>query len=803
MSKNFKPRDNRKFIGKYSSRIDASEKARGQAEFLDDISLKQKFPDLLYAKVLRSPYPHARIKNLDTSRAEQLSDVHAILRYDDSELIKMPWTSHAWTGVAITPIERDTTPRYFDRRVLSDRACWVGDEMGVAVAAKSEEIVDEALGRMDIEWEILPFVLDYKEAMKSGAPVIHPEINPKGNILPPDPRGTKEWEDNGYMPEGIARDVFIERGNTPVEEAFAQSDATVEVNTTYHNPDHGCLDTMGCVMEWRGDELTCWTNAYQGDQTRMHIAQMLGLPLHKVRVICTYCGASMGRWNVGDQAFFIYTALLAKKAGKPVKFKHTRREDFHDTRQHMNWMCKMGATKDGKITSAHFYGLADSGAYGDHVGFITKFVPLEIDLRNTAHIPNIKMESYGVYTNKIPGGMMRCTGNIQFNLPLGIAVDMLAEKVSIDPLELTINNIGHIWESLPDKSLEAVLEEGARRIGWEKRHKPGAGPVYEGTKKRGIGFSFHNGWHAEWEQVPRGSIQIKVRVNPDLTVIIDAPFVETGCGSASCNVFSCAEALSFLGVRVEDIKWVSKVDTDLGIRDCVPTDSAVSYLQSELMPVAAAEIKAKIFEFAAPVFKVSSDELEIEDGRVFVKSDPEKGRAVKDLLWMHGDMAPILVTVNRMPDGTMTGVPFSATFLEVEVDTQTGKVEVLDMVILDDLGTVMHASGAEAQQLGGQCMALGELLTEEIVYDEATGKPLNFNLIDYQIPTIADIRDFDPVLLEVWKGAGEYGACGLGENVMTRTPAALSNAIYNAIGIRLTEMPFKPEKILRALGKCS
>ncbi|MBW2618778.1 MAG: xanthine dehydrogenase family protein molybdopterin-binding subunit, partial [Deltaproteobacteria bacterium] len=421
---------------------------------------------------------------------------------------------------------------------MSERACWVGDEMGAAVAAETEEIAGEALRLMEIEWEVLPFVLDYQEAMKPGGPIIHPEINPQGNVLPPDPRGERQWEEGGYMPAGVARDVFVERGEVPIEEALAQAEAAIEVRTVYAPADHACLDSMGCLIIWDDDQLTCWTNAYQGDQTRLHIAQMLGLPLNKVRVILTYVGASMGRWNVGDQTFFIYTALLARKSGRPVKFKHTRREDFHDTRQHIDWTCKLGAKKDGTITAASFYGLGDCGAYAEHIGCILKFIPLEIDLRATAHIPNVKMEGYGTYTNKIPGGMMRCTGNIQFNLPLGIGVDMLAEKLKMDPLDLTLKNFGHKWGGLPDESLAACLREGAQRIGWERRGAPGQGPVYEGAKRRGLGFSFHNGWHAEWEEVPRGSIQVKVKLNPDGTVILDAPFAETGCGSASCNVFS-------------------------------------------------------------------------------------------------------------------------------------------------------------------------------------------------------------------------------------------------------------------------
>ena len=801
MKKGMIPREPRKFVGRYSPRIDGLEKTRGKAVFLDDLAQASRVPGMLFAKVYRSPHPHARIKKMDTSAAEALPGVHAVLRYDDPALADMPWTSHAWTGVAATPRERDTLPRYFDRRVLSDRSCWVGDEMGAAVAAETEAIAEQALKLIDFEWEILPFYLEPEEAMAPGAAIIHPEIDPASNTLPPDPRGNRVWENNGYMPEGIARDVFVERGDLPIDDALARAGTVVETTTDYPNANHACLDSMGCLIDWDGDQLTCWTNAYQGDQTRLHIAQMLGLPLHKVRVILTYVGASMGRWNVGDQTFFIYTALLSRKAGRPVRFKHTRREDFHDTRQHIRWTCRLGAMPDGKIIAADFHGLANVGAYAEHVGCILKFIPLEIDHRNTAHIPNVRMEGYGVYTNKIPGGMLRCTGNIQFNLPLCTALDMLAEKLGLDPLDLALMNFGHRWETrLPDKSLEAVIAEGAGRIGWSRRHPPGEGPLVEGCKKRGLGFAFHNGWHVEWEEVPRGSIQVKVRLNPDGTVILDAPFAETGCGSASCNVFSCAEALSFLGVTPRDIKWISSVDTDTGVRDCVPTDSAVSYLQSELMTLAAGQIRDKIVEFAVRRHGVSAGEVNIVDGAIWFGDRTDSKMTVKDFLWQE-DMAPILATVNRTPDGALTGVPFAATFVEVEVDLETGKVEVVEMVIVDDVGTVMHATGAEAQQLGGQCLAIGEMLSEEIVYDRKTGVPLNFNFVDYRVQTMADIRDFDPVMMEVWLGAGEFGACGLGENVMTRTPAALANGIYNAIGVRMTQPPFTPCKVLDALGK--
>jgi xanthine dehydrogenase molybdenum-binding subunit len=417
-----------------------------------------------------------------------------------------------------------------------------------------------------------------------------------------------------------------------------------------------------------------------------------------------------------------------------------------------------------------------------------------------APIPNLKFEGQTVYTNKIPGGCMRGIGNNQFNLCLGLAVDTMAEKLGIDPIDIALKNLGHEWGQKPDISIKALLEEGAKRIGWENRHPAGQGPIYESTKRRGMGFSVHMSWHTAWQELPRGRVQLRIRLNPDGTVILDAPMVETGVGSNSCAVFSCAEALNFLGVTPDHITWVEQVDTETSLKDMVQTDSAVSYLHAELMREGANQLRTQILERAEIVFEKKAQELEVSEGKVFVKAEPEKSMTVRDLLWQ-GDMTPLVASVNRVPPEEVTGVPFAATFVEIDVDTATGLVEVLKIVQLNDCGTVMFASGVEAQQTGGQCIGMGESLYEEIIYDKRTGVPLNFNWIDYKIPTMADFPDIEPVPMEVWLGAGEYGPCGIGEVVTTNTPRAIANAVYNAIGVRIDTIPITPEKVLGALGK--
>jgi xanthine dehydrogenase molybdenum-binding subunit len=784
MMEKFKQRAPRKFVGTYRPKIDGPEKASGRAQYADDMTIGMRFPGMLYAKVLRSPYPNARIKNFNLNKAEALAGVVTIMTYKDPEFTSLKLTNAGWTDCVDTVTWDRMMFQIRDRRVLGEYASWVGDEMGIAVAAESEEIAEEALRLIDIEWEILPFVLDPIKAMKKDAPLVHPDLS-TSNVLLPEPTG--------------GPDIYEDKGD--VDSDFEKADCVIEVASTHHNATQGAMDNWCCLMHWTNDQLTVWSNSYAADQLRMHISDMIGLPLHKVRAIASYVGGQFGRGDTGEQPFLLITSLLSMKSGRPVKYRHNRHESFINSRQPAIYTCKVGAKKDGSITSMYFKSIGNVGAYADLSMFALKFVPKELAEMVLAHIPNLRMESYGVYTNALPGCMMRGVGNSQFNLIFAHIIDELAEKLGMDPIDLCLKNFAHEWEQLPSKSLVAVLHEGTQRIGWkEKRHLPGKGQLIDGVKKRGVGFSCHPSWHAEWQEERRGKVQVNMTLNPDCTLLLNAATIEVGGGSNTCNILGCAEALSFLGIKIEDIHWTSMVDTNDGIKDCVQTDSSVSFLQSEVMIHSAIELKERLLEVAGEILKLRPDQIDIVDGRIVVSGKPSLNMTVKELL-RKGDNAPITISKSRSPDVKLTGIPFFANFAEVEVDTSTGKVEVQKLFVINDCGTVMYASGAEGQQLGGQCMGMGEALTEEIIYDKTTGIPLNFNWIDYTIPTMADMPDIDPVLLEVWKGTGEYGACGIGEGTVSCTPGAILNAIYNAIGVRVNDIPIKPEKILKALGK--
>ena len=243
--------------------------------------------------------------------------MRAILTYEDPEVASLKPTNAGWTdGVDTVSYDRMMWRRFRDRRVLGDYAVWVGDEVGAVVAAESEEIAEEALRLLEVDWEVLPFVLDAREAMTPGAPVLHPGIAPD-NVMPEDEIG------------GPA--VFVDKGD--VDRGLAEAEVVIECSSTHHNATQNSLDNWCCVVEWRDDRLTVWSNSYETDQSRMHISQMLGLPLHRVRVVSPYVGGQFGRGDTGDQPFFLFTALLSRKTGRPVKFKHTRHESFHDGRQ--------------------------------------------------------------------------------------------------------------------------------------------------------------------------------------------------------------------------------------------------------------------------------------------------------------------------------------------------------------------------------------------------------------------------------------------------------------------------------------
>ena len=782
----FVPRKKRENIGTYRPRTEAWKKARGTGNYSQDLALKRKYQDMVYMRILKSPYPHAIIKSMDTTAAEKLPGVVGILRYDDPEVAAMEPFTACWTD-ATNSASNIQAWGCKDRRVLSDRGRWVGDEVGVAVAAETAEIAEEALRLIEIEWEELPFCLTIDDAMREDAPIIHPDINPESNFLP----NTEMW----------GPDIFMDEGD--VDKGFAEADEIVEAKAMYKNPQECALDYWNCMMYWTDDQLISISDSYAVDQSRIFLSDMLGIPLNKIRCISPLEGGQHGRGNTGEQPFFLASALMSKKIGRQVRYFQTRQEHFHDTRTECYLTVKIGAKKDGTITAIDFDMLGNAGAYSDCTIGEIKYVPPEWLESMLAGIPNLRFTGRAVYTNIVPASCMRSIGNIEMNYIFGLGTNMLAEKLGIDEIDILKKNVSGVGCTAPDPSVVGILDEGAKLIGWDNRHAPGEGEWIDGCKKRGIGFSLNNTWHTENQEFRRGPTQVMIKLNHDGSVIIDAPTVEVGGGSSTCAVLAAADGL---GVPYENFHWIYQQDTETGLKDVVQSDSSVSLVLAEAARECAVKVKEEFLAKVARKWDRKPEELDMKDGRVFVKTQPEISQTIREYydsvdLWEEENLVPVTVMHSWPIDDKSYGFAYMATFAEVEVDTETGEVDVLRMVVCSDGGTVLFPAGAEGQLTGGQCQGLGEALYEEMIYDEATGIPLNFNFVDYKFPTMADYPDIDPVPMEIFEGHGEYGACGMGEAAPCCTPRAISNAIYNAIGVRINETAASPVKILNALGK--
>ncbi|MCK4514913.1 MAG: molybdopterin-dependent oxidoreductase, partial [Spirochaetaceae bacterium] len=438
-----------------------------------------------------------------------------------------------------------------------------------------------------------------------------------------------------------------------------------------------------CVSHWTASGLTVYSNSYEADQLRLFLTDMLGLSQKQVRCISPYVGGSFGRGDTGEQPFFLVTALLSKRTGRPVKFRHTRRESFQNGRTIVHGDVRIGARKDGTILGIDLRETADVGAYLDHALAPVKFVPIEAIETQCHHIPSVKLETYAAYTNKMSGSCMRAIGNIQFNFLLGLGIDVLAEKLSIDPIMLVVKNFGdHL--PLPNESIDGLLKEGAQRIGWkQKRAAADKDRSSSSVKKRGVGFSFHNEWHVLWQERRRGPITVGIKVNPDGTVVLDAPTIETGPGTNSVAVHICSEVL---GVSVEQITWISTVDTLTSPKDQVQTDSAVSIIFAEAVSVVAKEARARLLALAAPLLGSDPGQLTIEGGVIYCPHAPKRQKTIQEVLEA-GDMVPLVTVRDYDIPLDDRGTPFRATFAEVEVDTATGELQIIKLVVLDDIGT--------------------------------------------------------------------------------------------------------------------
>jgi CO/xanthine dehydrogenase Mo-binding subunit len=736
-----------KVIGKKVERVDAFERLTGEAKYASDIYL----PGMLCVKVLHSPHPHARIVKIDTSRAQGLKGLKAILTPAD---------------VPDFAIHSRPTPPLARMPVLSSTARYAGDEI-CAIAAVDEETAETAIELIKVDYEILPFVLDAEEATKPTAPKIYPE----GNVI-------RETADT------------ILRGN--VEEGFRQADVILEEKYQTHMIQHTTLEPRVTVASWSGKRVTIWDSHKGPFRLRTDLARALGLKVNQVRVLTPYIGGDFGdKGNVERQ--HVIAVLLAKKTGRPVKVEFTREENFISThhRYPTTWYLKYGARKDGTLIAMQVRLYADLGAYY-HQDFA--YNSLEIP-KGVYRCPNVKLEGYNVFTNKPEAGQMRCVGHPAGMFPQEVHMDRLAEKLGMDPLAFRLKNYARKEDGDQDRKIPFTscgLDECARlaaeRIGWEANwKKPGtsSGPI-----KRGLGVAFQSCRHGSIFP-PMSSI---IKLDPDGTIELLNGLNDSGGWQKTTMAMIAAEEL---GIPYEAVQ-VTTGDTDATTDTGGPSGSRGTPAVGLAVIAAARDAKNQLLEVAAEILKKKRDDLEIKDGQVFIK-DENRSVPYKEIL----SKAPSPITGRgnaKAPQGTATH-SFGAHFAEVAVDIRTGKVQILKLIAAHDVGRAINRLGIENQIQGGAIMGIGFGMLERQYIDTQTGICTNPNMVDFKVPTILDAPMVEPIIVETDDPVGPFGAKGVGEPPYGVPAPAIANAIYNAVGVRFNEIPINIRALLDGLEK--
>lgn len=744
-------------VGRNVPRIDAIDKVTGRAKY----GLDLKVEGMLHAKILRSPYPHAKVTNIDTTKAENLSGVRAIVTIEEVPKVVGYWF--------FLRTEKKKKQMFIQDNVVR----FIGDPV-LAVAAEDEETAEDALSLIDLEYEQLPALFDPLDAMKETGVKIHE----KGNVA-----------------------FHMNRHYGDIEQGFKDADYIVESRYYTSKQKHASLEPIGtCIADFGpSGKLTVYSSTQLPHWSQMYLAEAFGLPNNKVRIIKPYTGGAFGGRCGLIHGLEAMSSALSRKAGSPVRTSFTRQEDFTatETRHPMIIDMKTGVTKDGILIANSIKLLSDVGGYGTHyIGVIADCLSTGVGLYRC---PNVDFNATAVYTNKSLTGAFRGYGNPQMNFAQESQMDMIAEKLGMDPVEFRVKNyrgLGEIDPVFDDEirsdGLKECLQKGAGSFGWkEKRSRSSA----EGTKKRGVGMAImlHGTGAARALPDPASAT---VMINADGSVNLVTAAADDGQGNKTVLAQICAEEL---GIGFEQIS-VSDTDTDSTPLDGGTHGSRQTYCGGLAVKKAAAVAKKKLLCHASRELNVDEKQLGIKDGAVYDVRNPATTICVSDLMRkiQIEDMA-----VCEQPIGDATGVApampgyFGANFAEVEVDTDTGEVRVLKLTGAFDVGKAINPAQVEGQITGGGVMGVGWALTEDLLIED--GRILNASFTDYRLLRASDAPELDPIIVESNEPTGPFGAKGVGEGSMVGVASAIANAVYDAIGVRMKDLCITQEKILEAL----
>jgi CO/xanthine dehydrogenase Mo-binding subunit len=749
-------------VGKRVPRVDAPGKATGSTKFAADIRLN----GMLWGKMVRSPLPHARLLFVDISRAERLPGVRAVVTAADLCDARFGSSLMDWPSLAC------------------DKVRFVGDAVA-AVAATDEETAAEAAELVRVEYEELPAVLDPEEAMREDTPIIHEDLLSYHASWPAIRHGN------------VCSETRIRRGD--VERAFDEADEVFD--DTFHVPVqvHGYIEPHAVVVTVEPPgKVIVWTCTQAPFVVRGVLSEALGLPMNRVRVIATPAGGGFG--GKGKALLEPACAALARKAGRPVKMVMTREEEFlastprHSTTIHL----RTAVTREGSILARQARLVFDTGAYAVDGPYATSSGC--VHLAGLYRIPNLSVTGYCVYTNKIPRSSMRGPGAPQAFFAIESQMDIIAERLGVDPLELRLRNawedgdVSGTGQKLEGVRLKETLRAAAARANWGSPLPPGRG--------RGLACGY-------WQTTTMSS-SAQIKINEDGTVILAVGTAEIGSGSLTSLVQIAAEEL---GVRIEDVT-VLNGDTETTPFDALTGGSRITYNMGRAVQRAAQDARHQVFALAADRLNVRSDDLEARDGRVYVRGNPGRGIALAELSRIAHTTGggPILgrgsyrrdrppYDANSVEGGfsySAPGIVFSAHVAEVEVDRETGQVHLCSLVAAQDVGFAINPLAVEGQVEGGAAQGIGQALYEEVLF--SAGKPLNPNFTDYRIPTAVDLPRIETVIVES-PTDGPYGAKGIAEATNVAAPAAIANAVAKAAGVRLREVPITPERVFAVIWR--
>jgi len=755
-------------VGVSIRRVDGMEKVAGQALYAGDFSL----PGMAHAKVLRSPLPHARIRRIDVSKATALAGVFAVLTRDNLRVASNSF------GVYVK-----------DQQILAtDKVRYVGD-MIAAVAAVDESVAEQAVKLIDVDYEELPAVYTVEEALSKGAPLVHEKLEGRK-----DPHYGRGGTHLVHDQSNICFHFRHQRGN--VEAGFRESDKIFEDSFAFPSAQHYPMEPHVGVAQFDGDTLTVWSATQSPFPVRQELARIFGIPFSAVRVIVPYVGGGYGgKSGVRTEGI---AACLSRMAGRPVRLAFKAEETFKTICQPRATMkIKTGVKKDGTFVARQCEVYFNGGAYANSGPSVTEKAGYR------AHwpyrIPHVQSDSYSVYTNTVPATAFRGFGGPQVAFAYETHLDMIAQRLGMDPYELRMKNLLERGESFSegdtpiDCDLKAGLKKVAEAIGWDSREQ---GDEKSVPKKRGLGIA---------TAVKDGGGTNKpanaaVKIFNDGSVLLSTGSVEIGQGMRTAFLQVVAEELS---VPPEQVR-VAALDTHYTPMDKGTNASSATSIMGQAVQKAAQDARGQFLQAAASVFRAPASDIRLENGMAICGEQKLSFREVMQRhfrdtegeIWGHG-----FYKVPR-DDNVPLGYPspfweIGLGAAEVEVDAETGEAKILRYVSLTDAGKMINPIQCHAQDEGAAVFGLGQALFEDLAYQD--GQLLNGSLVDYRLPRFTDLPPtFITFVMEGGGGPGPYGAKGMGEGGILAVAPAVCNAVHAAVGVRVSDAPLSGEKIWRA-----